>query len=162
MTNFFLLIDRSIIEISGLDSKEFLQGLITNDINKISDKSLIYSCMLNAQGRFLYDFFIFSKDEKIFIDCYLPRRDEIVKKLNFYKLRSKVEIKINDEIGVFFSKENGEGLSFEDPRNVKMGYRSYFLKDKISINQDQNNYLHRHNTCMTFQIYDKNYLLSNY
>ena len=55
--------DRSIIELRGPDSKEFLQGLISNDIHKIANDKLIYCAMLSPKGRFLYDFFIFEKNE---------------------------------------------------------------------------------------------------
>ena len=96
--------DRTIIEIAGDDRKNFLQGLITNDINKASSTNLIYSAMLNASGRFLYDFFIFENDNKIIIDCLKSRRDEIVMKLGFYKLRAKIQIKKNDELKVFLHK----------------------------------------------------------
>jgi hypothetical protein len=90
--------DRAIIEISGSERKKFLQGLMTNDINLISENNLIFSVMLNAKGRFLYDFFIFEDEEKIFLDCLKIRRDEIITKLGFYKLRSDVKIVKNDEI----------------------------------------------------------------
>lgn len=123
---------RSIIEVSGTESKKFLQGLITNDINKISDQNLIYSAMLNARGAFLYDFFIFEKDQKIMIDCCKNEIDEIVKKLNFYKLRSDVEIKKNTEILIAQSLENqGQANVFKDPRNNNLGYRIYAKKSEL-------------------------------
>lgn len=115
------LTDRAIIEISGSDRKKLLQGLITNNVEKASS-NLIYSAMLNSQGRFLYDFFIFEIDEKLMIDCALDRRDEIIKKLNFYKLRSQVEIKKNDDLKIFYNQEN---KGFADPRNPKLGSRFY-------------------------------------
>ena len=67
MTKQIILLDRAIIEIKGVDRKSFLQGLITNDINKANKDTLIYAAMLNAQGRFLYDFFIFEKDDSLFL-----------------------------------------------------------------------------------------------
>lgn len=131
--NFFIkfmsdiLADRSLIEISGKDNKKFLQGLITNDLNKLINNKIIYSAMLNSQGRFLYDFFIFEKKETIFLDCFSPRRDEIIKKLNLYKLRSNVEIVKNDKIKVFFDdkKDDLAEFNFIDPRNEKLGFRIY-------------------------------------
>lgn len=121
--------NRSILELSGADRKKFLQGLITNDVNKATDSNLIYAAMLNATGRFLYDFFIFEKDEKLFLDCLASRRDEILKKLSFYKLRADVMIKKNDELLVaqsFF--EHG----FSDPRSEKLGYRIYGTADELA------------------------------
>lgn len=118
--------DRSIIEITGKDRKNFLQGLITNDINKVNEKILTYSAMLDARGRFLYDFFIFEKDENIFIDCSLENCAEITKKLSMYKLRSDVQIKKNQDLQVFWTdKEQSEDLFFQDPRNSNLGYRAY-------------------------------------
>ncbi len=121
--------NRSIIEILGDDRKSFLQGLITNDINKASPNNLIYSAMLNATGRFLYDFFIFESDEKLVLDCSNLRRDEILKKLNFYKLRAKVNLRKNDELLVAQSFTQHH---FVDPRNKEMGYRIYKTAAELS------------------------------
>lgn len=126
------LTNRTIIEISGIDRKKFIQGLITNDVEKASESSLIYSAMLNAQGRFLYDFFIFDDGEKLVLDCFDERRDEILKKLNLYKLRSQVEIKKNDDLKVFFDQES---KGFADPRNPELGYRLYSSESKTA-NED--------------------------
>lgn len=124
------MLNRSILEITGPDRKKFLQGLITNDVNKATEKNLIYSAMLNAQGRFLYDFFIFEIGEKLILDCDALRRDEIFQKLNFYKLRAKVEIGKNDGMEVCQSSVVGhqssvDGYSFFDPRSAKLGNRIY-------------------------------------
>ncbi len=126
-----ILIDRSIIEIIGEERKNFLQGLITNNINKANSESLLYSVMLSPQGKFLYDLFIFEVGEKLFLDCFSERRDEIIKKLNFYKLRSKVEISKNDEFKVEqilsksdYTKSDNEFI-FEDPRHQNLGKRIY-------------------------------------
>lgn len=122
---------RSILEITGPDRKKFLQGLITNDVNKATEKNLIYSAMLNAQGRFLYDFFIFEIGEKLILDCDALRRDEIFQKLNFYKLRAKVEIKKNDGIGVGYQllvvgyRLPIDGYFFSDPRSAELGHKIY-------------------------------------
>jgi len=120
--------NRQLLEISGADAKKFLQGLVSNDVFKASATNLIYAAMLNAQGRFLYDFFIFEKDEKLMIDCAATKRDEILKKLNFYKLRTPIEIKKNDEILVAQSFSNH---GFRDPRSEKIGHRFYATKDEL-------------------------------
>ncbi len=121
--------DRAIIEISGEDRKKFLQGLITNDINKANDKNLVYAAMLNSSGRFLYDFFICEIAEKLIIDCLEIRRDEILQKFKLYKLRSKVEIRKNDEIRVFQDFSAGQ---FQDPRHLELGFRSYLSEEEAS------------------------------
>ncbi len=137
--NLILLQDKKIIEISGKDRKKFLQGLITNDINKISENKILYAAMLNNQSRFLYDFFIFEKNDTIFLDCFEERIDEIIKKLNFYKLKSDVFIRKNEEIKAFSClDENFDkkfGFVFQDPRNQKMGYRIYHNQESDFENE---------------------------
>lgn len=124
-----ILTDRAIIEITGDDRKKFLQGLITNDINKATEKNLIYAAMLNSQGRFLFDFFIFEHGKKLMLDCLASRRDEICQKLNFYKLRAKVDVKKNDELSVVQNFSQGD---FADPRNPAMGFRTYSINTSLS------------------------------
>lgn len=126
--NFTILPNRCVISISGADRKSFLQGFITNDVNKISEKQAIYALMLNAQGRFLYDFFVIEKEDKLLLDCSMERVEEIIKKFSFYKLRSKIEIKKEENFlvvsGKFLVVSEDVVVSFVDPRNSEMGYRS--------------------------------------
>ena len=128
----FNLNHRSIIEISGTDRYDFLQGLTTNDIVKSRD-SLIYSAMLSPKGRFLFDFFIFEFNQILILDCPKSRSEEILKKLNFYKLRKNIDIKINenwlilqntDDIDYQKSLSDHRYFSFKDPRSSKLGDRS--------------------------------------
>lgn len=143
------LLDRTVIEITGSDRKQFLQGLITNDILQLEPQEMLYSCMLSNKGRFLYDFFIFcdQDNEKIYLDCASKRADEIAKKLSFYKLRADVVIKLNQEIQILWSSQatefNDGGLigSFLDPRHENMGCRIYAQDVKnIDDNQGQTPY----------------------
>lgn len=133
MTNIIRLDDRAMITLEGSECKNFLQGLITNDVNKLGENTLLYSAMLNSQGRFLYDFFIFEDSSKLLLDCAKSKRSELIEKLKFYKLRSKVEIQENNEFEILysqfypkaepqFSKTN---LIFLDPRSKDLGYRIY-------------------------------------
>ncbi len=100
----FLLKNRAIIEISGEDCLKTLQGLITNDIERLQNQGIIYSAMLSPQGRFWFDFFIIALkllkngDEINFLllDCHESMAEGLIKKLNLYKLRSKTEVKLTD------------------------------------------------------------------
>jgi len=141
-TKIVILQNRSIISISGGDAKIFLQGLITNDVNKVSEKQAIYALMLNPQGRFLYDVFIIQNGERFLLDCSLEKVDEIIQKLSFYKLRSKIEIKKEEDFLVTitdFSPSNlvlgeekiGEKIFFADPRNSELGFRIFAKKTII-------------------------------
>ncbi len=121
--------NRTIIYIKGADRKEFLQGLITNDVNNIAYKAAIYAVMLNPQGRFLYDFFVTEHEENLLLITSKNSADELIKKLSFYKLRAKVEIgKVPElEVVAVLTEEklnfiNHNIIHFADPRNLKMGY----------------------------------------
>ena len=119
--------NRCLISISGDDRKTFLQGFITNDINKVSNTQAIYSLMLSPAGRFLYDFFIISDDEKLLLECDREKVDEIVQKFSFYKLRSKVEIKKEEDLLVVAAFDHlvDQKICFSDSRNSQMGFRAY-------------------------------------
>jgi Predicted aminomethyltransferase related to GcvT len=88
----FILNNRSILYINGLDTKDFLQNLISNDINKVTDNSSCFASLLTPQGKFLYEFIVIKHKSGYFIDCEKDQSEEILKQLNVYKIRSKVEI----------------------------------------------------------------------
>ena len=85
--------DRGLISISGKDSREYLQNIITNDINKVSETSSIFSALLNPQGKYLFEFFIIKSNNGYFLDCDNKITEELINNLAKYKLRSQVEIK---------------------------------------------------------------------
>ena len=89
--NVYILEDRAIIYINGLDAKDFLQNLISNDINKVTDNSSIFASLLTPQGKFLFEFIVVKHKSGFFIDCEKNQSDEIFKQLNLYKIRSKIE-----------------------------------------------------------------------
>ncbi|MFT6105929.1 MAG: folate-binding protein YgfZ [Rickettsiales bacterium] len=140
MNNILQLKNRSIISISGEDKEVFLQGLITNDINKASKSNAIYSFMLSPQGRFLYDFFIILDGERLLLDCDFEKVDEIVKKFSFFKFRSKVEIGKEEGLLVLtaLDKEvfDDQDIVFVDPRDEKMGYRAFVKKTDLHLLQE--------------------------
>ena len=90
--NVYILEDRAILYINGPDSKDFLQNLVSNDVNKVSDKSSCFASLLTPQGKFLYEFIIVKHKSGYFIDCEKNQSEEIFKQLNLYKIRSEVEI----------------------------------------------------------------------
>ena len=90
--NVYILDDRAILYISGPDAKDFLQNLISNNINKVSDSSSCFASLLTPQGKFLYEFIVVKHKTGYFIDCEKNQADELFKQLNFYKLRSNIDI----------------------------------------------------------------------
>ncbi len=133
-----LLENRAILTLSGSDRKKFLQGLITNDINAVSDVSAIYAALLTPQGKYLHDFFIIEKDDTIFLDCERARMADIHRRLMMYRLRADVDIMdCSEKYTVLASPELlSEGIiSYPDPRHPNMGFRTIisapgtYLKD---------------------------------
>ena len=90
--NVYILDDRAILYISGEDAKEFLQNIISNDINKVNDVNSCFSSLLTPQGKFLYEFIIIKYKTGYLLDCEKPQAEDLFKQLSLYKLRSKVEI----------------------------------------------------------------------
>ena len=126
------------LSIEGEDSNEFLQNLITNDINKCSEDNIIYSCLLSPQGKFLSDFFIFKKDEKYLIETHSFFYEKLLKKLNIYKLRSKVHInEVNNlhSYSIFgdIQKDQDTFIFNIDPRNKNIGLKLIHLKKNPEI-----------------------------
>lgn len=144
----FLLKDRAIIEISGQDRQEFLQGLITNDIKLATSQNMIYSAFLNGAGRFFVDFFIHEIDEKYILDCHIFEADEIIKKLNLYKLRSQIEITKNQNLFVIFNTQN---LGFVDARATDFGFRFYANQTDLR-NYKTQNLIYYHQRRINFKI----------
>ena len=79
----YILEDRATLYINGPDAKDFLQNLISNDINKVSDSSSCYASLLTPQGKFLYEFIVVKHKSGYFIDCEKSQSEEIFKQLNF-------------------------------------------------------------------------------
>ena len=148
----FILEDRAILYINGLDAKDFLQNLISNDINKVSDNSSCFASLLTPQGKFLYEFIIVKHKSGYFIDCEKSQSEEIYKQLILYKIRSKVEIlNLSNEFVVAsfgykkymsidgskdilgFTLKYREDPILLDPRNKNLGARLIINLEKLYL-----------------------------
>ena len=125
--------NRGVLWIEGEDHLTFLQGLISNDVNKITDKEAIYAAFLTPQGKFLCDFFIIQAQGGLLLDIDKDALATFKKKLTMFKLRSKVSIKdISEDYTVmvaFGGTINQEGV-FKDPRLESAGYRAILANGK--------------------------------
>ena len=150
--NVYILEDRAILYLNGKDTKEFLQNLISNDINKVSESNTCFTSLLSPQGKFLYEFIIIKHKSGYLIDCEKAQADGLYKQLNIYKLRSKVEIlnlsnefvvaafshekfltfdKVKDSAG--FTLKYREDPIFLDPRNKQLGARLIINLEKLYL-----------------------------
>jgi folate-binding protein YgfZ len=87
-----VLDDRGFIHVSGDEAKEFLQNIVTNDVEKVSNNFTIFSSIFTPQGKYLYDFFILKGDDGYILECEKSAILEVIKIFDFYKLRSKVNL----------------------------------------------------------------------
>jgi tRNA-modifying protein YgfZ len=90
--SYVALEDRGVLAVSGDDARTFLQGVITNDIAKVTPGQAIYAAILTPQGRYLFDFFIVELDGVLFLDVAKTRLAALTERLLKYKLRAKVEV----------------------------------------------------------------------
>ena len=112
------LADRAIIRISGEDVRGFLQGLVTQDV---MGPLPVWAGLLSAQGKCLFDFFIWNEGEDLLIDCEAASTEELAKRLSIYRLRRKISIAPDDTIAVHWSPGGDEGVP--DPRLAALGRR---------------------------------------
>ena len=150
--NVYILEDRGILYINGVNAKEFLQNLISNDINKVNEENSCFASLLSPQGKFLFAFIIVKYKSGYFIDCEKSQIEGLFKQLSIYKLRSKVEIMnlSNEFVIAAFNRE--KFLKFEgskdipgntiryredsillDPRNKNLGARLIINLEKLYL-----------------------------
>ena len=169
----YILKDRAILYVNGDESREFLQNLISNDINKVTDSSSCFASLLTPQGKFLYEFIVVKHKTGYFIDCEKSQSEEIFNQLNLYKIRSKIEIlNLSNEFVVacfghekYLSIDGSKdilGFTFKyredpiilDPRNKDLGARLiinleklYLSLKKLDLKDDkiENYYIKSHN-----------------
>ena len=147
-----LLEDRGLISITGEDTKNFLQNIITNDIEKVSFSSSIFSALFTPQGKYLFEFFLIQSKNGYLLDCDNKFTKEIINYLLKYKLRSKIEItdiSTDYVIGLISSEkfldiqksenktddtiEFRDSPLFLDPRNKNLGARILSSLEKLHL-----------------------------
>jgi len=132
--------DRGFIQVKGPEAKNFLQNIVTNDLQKVSSDSTIFTSILTPQGKYLFEFFILKLNDNYLLECEKKSTVEIIKLLNFYKLRSKVDFidLTNKYVASVISLEKFKEINnsdllkgsttnyrsdpiYVDPRSIKLG-----------------------------------------
>ncbi len=118
--------DRAIIAVSGPEARDFLQGLVTNDIHEIAGPQVLrYAALLTPQGKILFDFLVCEQNGTILLDCAAEFRDALLKRLSLYRLRAKVEIAARPDLAVLWRAAAEPGAPFRpDPRHPGLGGRA--------------------------------------
>ncbi|MGD9616039.1 MAG: folate-binding protein YgfZ [Alphaproteobacteria bacterium] len=148
--SFALLPQRGILAVSGSDRHGFLQGLVSNDVEKLAADRAAYAALLTAQGKYLHDFFMLERDGAIWLDTEAARLADLKRRLSMYRLRAKVEIAERPELGVAaifgpaalsalgLPDEPGAvrswegGVALVDPRLAELGARVILDRSRLA------------------------------
>jgi folate-binding protein YgfZ len=148
--NFVILEDRGILAVSGPDRRVFLQGLVSNDVEKLAAHRAVYAALLTAQGKYLHDFIMVEVGEAIWLDAEAARLGDLRRRLSRYRLRAKVEIAERPELAVAamwgegalaalgLAGEPGEtrsldgGVALIDPRLARLGARAIVDRARLA------------------------------
>ena len=137
--------DRSILEVGGAEARDFLQNLITNDVDLLSDDQTIYAALLTPQGKYLYDFLIAQKDSAILLDVHTHQMAGLLRKLMMYRLRADGTLEdTSGQWAIYALLGDVDGLGqdrgaciqldgtliYRDPRTARIGARAILPRDR--------------------------------
>lgn len=125
---------RTVLEITGSDRLNFLQGLVTNDIGRLKN-GLVYAALLSPQGKYLADFFLAEHGDSVHLDVRESFAKSLIQRLNMYKLRADIEIAetgLNVQRGLGDAPDGG----LTDPRSPALGWRKYSPDDQREVATD--------------------------
>lgn len=115
------LVDRAVLRLSGEGVRDFLQGLVTNDVLALSPDRPVWAGLLSAQGKALFDFILWADGADVLIDCEAARADDLAKRLGLYRLRRPIIIARDETLAVHWAEKGDMGVA--DPRLATLGRR---------------------------------------
>ncbi len=126
--------DRGVVRVSGADAAGFLQGLLTNDVERLEPGEARYAALLTPQGKMLFDMIVVRAPDAggavFLLDCGAAQAADLAKRLGFYKLRAKVAIadeSAGHAVAAFWGGEPAAvegGFLYADPRDSRLGWRA--------------------------------------
>ena len=115
---------RRLVTLSGPDALPFLQGLVSNDVSRLTSPGIVYAALLTPQGKYLADFFVVQTGAELLLDLAEAQADGVLKRLAMYKLRAQVQLTpstLSVSRGLAAPPEG----ALPDPRHPSMGWRLY-------------------------------------
>jgi folate-binding protein YgfZ len=127
-TRIALLTDRGVVRVAGADALKLLQGVVTNDMDRLERQPAIHAALLTPQGKILFDFFVTNSPGGFLLETARSKSAELVQRLSMYKLRADVKIEdvsSNYTVAAFWGGAGvtGEAAAFADPRLPSLGFR---------------------------------------
>lgn len=121
-----LLADRRLIRVSGTGAEEFLNNLITADVENLPEGEARAAALLTPQGKILFDFLIWRDGGDYLIETGVAEQDALLRRLTMYKLRAPVDLKAETVEGVsVFWNETAPTAGIRDGRFGKGGIDLY-------------------------------------
>jgi folate-binding protein YgfZ len=122
------LTERGVVEVSGEDRVEFLQGLVSNDMALAGPGRAVWAALLTPQGKWLADFFVLAEGLRLLLDCERGQAPMLAKTLGRYRLRSKVALRdVSADVTVHAAWGAAPSLPgaiiAPDPRHPEAGWR---------------------------------------
>ncbi len=115
---------RRVLRVSGAGARDFLQGLVTNDVRNL-DGGAVYAAMLTPQGKYIADFILVDEGDAVLIDVADFQADDLLKRLSLYKLRAPVKIEATDLQVRRGTGDPAPAGAVADPRHPALGWRLY-------------------------------------
>ncbi|WP_373353725.1 folate-binding protein YgfZ [Pseudoroseicyclus sp. CXY001] len=115
---------RTLLSLTGADPADFLQGLVTNDLDKLAGDGILYAALLTPQGKLVADFFLVARGEELLIDVDESLAPALFQRLTMYKLRRKITI-AESPLKVFCGTGTPPEGALPDPRHPALGWRLY-------------------------------------
>ncbi len=137
-----ILEHRGVLRVGGADRRAFLQGIVSNDVERVGAERAVWTAFLTPQGKFLHEFFVAEQESAFLLDCEAERAADLQRRLKLYKLRAQVALEAADDLAVAalfgagalarldLPAEPGRvralagGLAFVDPRLPELGARA--------------------------------------
>ena len=117
---------RATIAVSGPDWRDFLQGLLTQDVDTLAPGDIRFAAMLTPQGRLLFDLFLVGRDDGCLIDVAAEHRAALTNRLRMYRLRAKVDLAEGDApVRALWGADAAPPGWSRDPRAPGLGWRGY-------------------------------------
>lgn len=117
--------DRATLRIGGPEARDFLQGLVSNDVRKL-DAGAVYAALLSPQGKYLFDFILLADGAEIILDVKADRAAALAQRLSMYRLRARVSVApAGLEVAVGRGPAPAGPLVVADPRAPGLGWRAY-------------------------------------
>jgi folate-binding protein YgfZ len=113
MPQFTPLPHRALVAVRGEDRIAFLQGLVSNDMERVQAGGAVWAAFLTPQGKFLHEFFAVPHHDAVLLECERARRDDLVTRLSRYKLRAKVTVAADDTFTAGVSWGDGAAAAHE-------------------------------------------------